>query len=185
MPGDLLPVFLACLGTDTCLILSGEIGAGKTSVASHLAAELDEQRVAVGGILSPRIIEDGATIGYTIRDLMTDEERPFASLDPPGVPVGKFFIAEQGLAFARCAIEQATTSVQTVFVDEVGKLELAGNGLAPAVQALLQSQVLSILLVRSSFVEAVVHTFSITRFREFDVGQKDVLSCSERRVRDG
>ncbi len=84
MPGDLLPVFLACLETDTCLILSGEIGAGKTSVANHLATELDEQRGAVGGILSPRIIEDGATIGYTIRDLMTDEERPFASLDPPG-----------------------------------------------------------------------------------------------------
>lgn len=171
MPGDLLPVFLACLETDTCLILSGEIGAGKTSVASHLVAELDEQRVAVGGILSPRIIEDGATIGYTIRDLMTDEERPFASLDPPGVPVGKFFIAEQGLAFARCAIEQATAFVQTVFVDEVGMLELAGSGLAPAVKALLQSQVLPVLLVRSSFVEAVVHAFSITRFREFDVGQ--------------
>ena len=185
MPGDLLPVFLACLGTDTCLILSGEIGAGKTSVAERLAAELGEQGVAVGGILSPRIIEDGATIGYTIRDLMIDEERPFASLDPPGVPVGKFFIVEQGLAFARCAIEQATTSAHTVFVDEVGMLELAGNGLALAVRALLQLQVLPVLLARSSFVEAVVHAFSITRFREFDVGQKNVLSYSERGVRDG
>ena len=185
MPGDLLSVFLACLETDTCLILSGEIGAGKTSVASHLVAELDEQRVAIGGILSPRIIEDGATIGYTICDLMTDEERPFASLDPPGVPVGKFFIAEQGLAFARCAIEQATASTRTVFVDEVGMLELAGNGLAPAVVALLQSQVLPVLLVRSSFVEAAVRTFSITRFREFDVGREGVLSYSERRASDG
>jgi len=185
MPGDLLPVFLACLETDTCLILSGEIGAGKTSVANHLATELDEQRGAVGGILSPRIIEDGATIGYTIRDLMTDEERPFASLDPPGVPVGKFFIAERGLAFARCAIEQAIASTQTVFVDEVGMLELAGNGLAPAVKTLLQSQVLPVLLVRSSFVEAVVHAFSITRFREFDVGQQDVLLSREGRGRDG
>ena len=184
MSGDLLPVFLACLETDTCLILSGEIGAGKTSVAGHLVAELDEQRVAVGGILSPRIIEAGDTIGYTIRDLMTDEERPFASLDPPGVSVGKFFIAEQGLAFARCAIEQATTSTHTVFVDEVGMLELAGNGLAPALRALLQSQILPVLLVRPSFVEAVVSTFSITRFREFNVGQKDALLYSERRVQD-
>jgi len=148
-------------------------------------AELDEQRVAVGGILSPRIIEAGDTIGYTIRDLMTDEERPFASLDPPGVSVGKFFIAEQGLAFARCAIEQATTSTHTVFVDEVGMLELAGNGLAPALRALLQSQILPVLLVRPSFVEAVVSTFSITRFREFNVGQKDALLYSERGVRDG
>ena len=185
MPGDLLPVFLACLGTDTRLILSGEIGAGKTSVAIHLAAELGEQGVAVGGVLSPRIVQDGATVGYTVRDLATDEERPFASLDPPGVPVGKFFVVEQGLAFARCAIEQATASAQTVFVDEVGMLELAGNGLALAVQALLQSQVLPVLLVRSSFVEAVVNAFSITRFRQFDVGQKEALSQSERRVRDG
>jgi len=185
MPGDLLPVFLACLETDTCLILSGEIGAGKTRTASYLATALKKQGLAVGGVLSLRIVQDGETVGYTVHDLATDEERPFASLDPPGVPVGKFFIAEQGLAFARCAIEQATASTQTVFVDEVGMLELAGNGLAPAVQALLQSQVLPVLLVRSSFVEAVVHAFSIMRFREFDVGQKDVLSYSERRVRDG
>lgn len=185
MPGDLLSVFLACLETDTCLILSGEIGAGKTSVASHLVAELDEQRVAIGGILSPRIVQDGATVGYTVRDLATAEERPFAALTPPGVRVGKFFIVEEGLAFACGAIEQATASTQTVFVDEVGMLELAGNGLAPAVKTLLQSQVLPVLLVRSSLVEAVVHAFSITRFREFDVGQKEVLSYGKGSVRDG
>ena len=185
MLGDLLPIFLACLESGACLILSGEIGAGKTSVASRLAVELDGRGITVGGVLSPRILDEGVTIGYTINDLMFDEERPFASLDPPGIPVGKFFIAERGLAFARRAIERAASSVRTVFIDEVGMLELAGNGLTPAVRPLLQSQVLPILLVRSSFVDAVVHAFSITRFKRFNVGQQDGLLSGGGRPQDG
>jgi len=185
MPGDLLSVFLACLGTGTCLILSGEIGAGKTVAAHHLVADLAERGVAVGGVLSPRIIRDGVTIGYAIRDLMSGEERPFASLDPPGVPVGKYYLADQGLAFARSAIERAIVSAQTVFVDEVGMLELAGNGLAPAVTMLLQSQGLPVLLVRSSLVEAVVRAFSIARYREFDVGRKGLSSSDRGSVGNG
>ena len=184
MPGDLLPVFLACLGTDTRLILSGEIGAGKTSVAIHLAAELGEQGVAVGGVLSPRIVQDGATVGYTVRDLATDEERPFAALTPPGVRVGKFFIVEEGLAFACGAIEHAAEHAQVGFVDEVGRLELAGGGLASAIRVLLRSATCPILLVRSVFVDAVVRTFAIARFKELPVEQEALLS-RERKAWDG
>lgn len=170
MAGDLLSCLLAHLGKDNTLILSGGVGAGKTHTAEGLAVALKERGVAVGGILSPRIVRNKETAGYTVRDLQSGEERPFAGLVPPGIAVGRFFISEDGLAFASDAIERAVKIAQVVFVDEVGRLELAGEGLAAAVRTLLHSQALPVLLVRSSFVDAVVRTFVITRFLELAVG---------------
>ncbi len=184
MPSGLLPFLLAHLGKESCLILSGKIGAGKTRTASYLATALKQRGLAVGGVLSPRIVQDGETVGYTVRDLVTDEERPFAALTPPGVRVGKFFIAEEGLTFACGAIEQAAAHAQVAFVDEVGWLELAGDGLASAVRVLLRSEACPILLVRSVLVDAVVRTFAITRFKEFPV-EKEALLSRERKARDG
>lgn len=184
MPSDLLPFLLAHLAKESCLILSGKIGAGKTRAAEHLVTALKESGFAVGGVLSPRIVEDDETVGYTVRDLATDEERPFAALTPPGVRVGKFFIAEEGLAFACGAIERAAKHAQVVFVDEVGWLELAGGGLAPAVRVLLRSAGCPILLVRSVFVDVVARTFAITRFKELPVGQEALLS-REGKAQDG
>lgn len=167
MPGDLLSRLLVHLegkGERSCVIISGGIGAGKTRTSEQLAAALKERGFSVGGILSPRIIQDGETVGYTVCDLASGMQRPFARLEPPGLAVGRFFVAEEGLAVARSAIERAAATAQVVFVDEVGRLELAGGGLAPAVRVLLRSKALPVLLVRSSFLDAVVCTFSIARF---------------------
>jgi len=148
-----------------CIIIHGGIGVGKTRLAEQLAAALIERGIKTGGILSPRILDGNETIGYTIRDLSTGEEQPFVRLIPPGIPIGKFYLMEDGLAFAHAAIERATKNKQVVFVDEVGRLECDGKGHAPAARTLLRSQALPVLLVRSSFVERVVETFGIARYQ--------------------
>ncbi len=153
----------------TCIIIHGEIGVGKTRLAEQLAAALIERRIKTGGVLSPRIFDGDETIGYTIHDLSTGEEEPFVRLTPPGIPIGKFYLTEDGLALARAAIEHATRAMQVVFVDEVGRLECDGKGHAPAVRTLLRSQALPVLLVRSAFVERVVETFGIARYELFSV----------------
>ena len=185
MPSDLLPFLLAHLGKESCLILSGKIGAGKTHAAEYLVTALKESGFVVGGVLSPRVVQDGETVGYTVRDLATDDERPFAALTPPGMRVGKFFIAEEGITFACGAIERAAEHAQVVFVDEVGRLELAGGGLAPAVRVLLRSAACPILLVRSVFVDAVVRTFAIAPAEELAVQQEIALLGSEGKAQNG
>jgi nucleoside-triphosphatase THEP1 len=152
------------------IILSGGIGSGKTRTAEVLAQELAARGVAIGGVLAPRILSAGETVGYRIRDVLTGEERPFASLEPSGIRVSRFFVSEQGLAFALAAIEHGEEQAQVVFVDEVGRWELAGGGLAPAIQGLLHSKALSVLLVRSELVEAVARTFPIQGFDRIEIG---------------
>lgn len=187
---EMLAFILARLGEKTprtCIIIHGRIGAGKTHTAALLAAALEEDGILVGGLLSPRIMERDETVGYTVRDLMLGEERPFAGLTPPGIAIGRFYIREEGLAFARRAIERAAVHAparaQVVFVDEVGRLELTTDhtpqgytpvdhtpaGHAPAVRVLLRSPALPVLLIRSAFVSQVIEAFGITDYRLFSV----------------
>ncbi len=148
------------------VLITGKIGSGKTRIAELIAAELEKRGIEVGGVISPRVIRDHKTVGYTVRDLSTGEERPFARLEPPGVPVGRFFISVDGLEFARTAITRAAQSTRVVFVDEVGRLELDDKGLADAVRKILRGKALPVLLVRDELSEKVRRTFAISRFIE-------------------
>ena len=150
------------------LILSGGIGSGKTRTAEALAAALSRRGVSVGGVLCPRILEKGETVGYRARDLATGEERPFACLEPPGVPIGRFFVPESTLAFARTAAERAVAA-RVAIVDEVGRWELAGGGLAPVVRTLLASPAFPVLLVRDALVGEVADAFPNRHFTVLSV----------------
>jgi len=172
MPGDLLSRLLVHLdkgGERRCFIIGGQVGAGKTHAGERLAMGLEKQGIKIGGIISPRILDGNETVGYTVYDLASGELQPFADTSPPGIAVGKFFISPEGLAFACNAIERAATNKRVVFVDEVGRLELDGCGLATAVRTLLDSSAVPVLLIRQSFIPAVLRIFSIHRYRLFDV----------------
>ena len=158
-----------------CIVIHGEIGAGKTRYAERLLAALKERGLMVGGIISPRILDGAQTIGYRVRDIATGEERFLATVNPPGVRVGKFYLSRDALDFARKAIESAAAVAQVVFLDEVGRLEVAGQGHAPALRALLRSTAIPVLFVRSKFVPRVIESFSISDHVELPVDRLHVV----------
>lgn len=150
-------------GDRPCLILHGPIASGKTQTAAHLARSLAEEGVSVGGILAPRIVKNGATAGYDVEDLGTGARRALASLSPPGVVAGRYFLSREGLDFARNALFRALDDTEVVFVDEVGRLELAGGGHAAAIRAALTRAILPVFVVRSSLVGETLARFEIER----------------------
>ncbi len=144
-----------------CLIVHGEIGSGKTQFAKRLVTAMEKQQVKVGGIIGPRLLHEGETIGYKVRDISTARERLLATLNPPGISVGRFYLSEQALAFARAALERAARRDQVIVVDEVGRLELAGCGHAKALQVVLKSEAVVVLCVRTCFVKNITEIFEI------------------------
>ena len=143
------------------ILLVGGIGAGKTSTGLRLLSLLRQCGIRVGGFLAPRVMEGDETVGYSLIDLATNATHPFAGLAPRDVPIGRFFVSEEGLATADRAVTAALDEAQIVFVDEVGRLELADAGHAPAVRRLLDSEVLPVLLVRDEFVDEVSQAFGV------------------------
>lgn len=66
----------------SALFLAGPIGSGKTKTASLLAKILSEKGFSVAGIVSPRILKDGKTLGYVVRDIYTGRTLPLCAVSP-------------------------------------------------------------------------------------------------------
>ncbi len=144
------------------VILAGGIAAGKTRTAARVAEFLRDRGVTVGGILAPRRLKGDVTVGYSVVDLETGEERGFAEPTPPGRPVGRFFVRPEALRFARDAVHRAAGECDVVFVDEVGRWELDGGGHAESVRELAASDAVAVFLVREAFVDDVIAAFGLT-----------------------
>ena len=156
-------------GTRRPIVITGPIGAGKTGLARRLAESLKERGLRVGGIVAERSMERGETVGYTLVDLSSGKERRFASSTPPGIPVGRFFISDEGLAFAKEALAKAE-GMDVAFLDEVGRMELSGEGHAGPLRRLLSSESLLVMTVRDSFLKLAIERFSLDRPLLFPIG---------------
>ncbi len=140
---------------ERALLVTGPIGAGKTAAVLALADGLRKEGTHVGGVVSPRVLAGGETVGYRVRDLATGEERPLCSVEPPGIPFRRFFFSPEGLALANAALARAAREAEVAVVDEVGPLELSGGGFAPGLRALLASKVFLVLTVRPFLLDEV------------------------------
>ncbi len=93
--------------------------------------------------------------------------------------VGDYTISRGGILFACGAIKRAVESkCDLVVIDEVGPLELRGNGLMPAVELALASAVNVLIVVRSSLREALQKHFSDYEFTVIADLIKSSLSTS-------
>jgi len=143
------------------VIVAGGIGVGKTVAGLRLAQRLRQNGIIVGGVLAPRLLEQGETTGYNVLDLLTGEDAAFARSDPPGRLMGRFYVRPAGLSFAQRALRSGTERAAVVFVDEVGRWELAGDGHAAALADVLRSRAVPVLFVRAELVAAVVEGLSL------------------------
>ncbi|GIV20371.1 MAG: hypothetical protein KatS3mg023_2122 [Armatimonadota bacterium] len=121
------------------VILTGARGEGKTTLCLALAEHARRAGWRVGGIVSPGRWSNGQRDMYWVRDLLSGEERVLArrSEQAEAVRTGAFSFDPEGIAFGRQALESAMAEkVQLLFVDEVGPLELRGDGWAPVLHRL-------------------------------------------------
>jgi len=150
-------------------ILSGPIGSGKTTRLIAWAPG----RPDVAGVVSPVVA--GRRM---FRDLRSGEERPMEGTadDPDPLVVGRY-------RFARTAFEQAVRWVEAgladpavawTVIDEIGPLELRGQGFAPLLRrALAERDPGLVLVVREGLVAVVTGQFGIGGWEPFDQGLRD------------
>lgn len=152
------------------LLVVGEPGSGKTSWCREYIDRQRKSGSTIGGILSPAIEQQGQRVGSNSLDLLTGQEVPFARLSrhksfKGGEVVGEYTIDREGISFACGAIEQAVENrCDLIVIDEVGPLELSGEGLMPAVEMALASSVNVLIVVRSSLKATLERRFPDHQF---------------------
>jgi nucleoside-triphosphatase THEP1 len=111
----------------------GAPGSGKTTLVGTVLSGLRARGLVVGGVTQPAIVEEGARVGYLLRDASTGEERPFArrrtrpAREQPG-----FSFDDEGWSWAERRVQQASGAADVLVVDELGRLEARGEGHLPA-----------------------------------------------------
>ncbi len=147
------------------LIISGPIRSGKTTYTGQVAEALKSGNIAVGGIVSPRIMESDETTGYDISDLRTGHREPFLRLknDTTVSSIGRFEILDAGLYAGTDALTvQPDAEPDVVIIDEIGRLELEGKGWAGSLETLLSGTACHLVLaIRDTFTEEVIRHWKL------------------------
>jgi nucleoside-triphosphatase THEP1 len=163
-------------------IITGSRQQGKTTQVQKIITVLKENGIQLGGIYSPRIMEEEITIGYDIVNIMTNEREKFLRQSDYGnlMKIGGYSIFPEGLQKGREALKlSVNTDNRIVIIDETGSLELEDKGWDECIQNLVSaSQNHILLVVRDIFVEKVIQKWNFTNVFILDVNLNDYIANS-------
>jgi len=159
-------------------IIKGSVGVGKTEIIQKIINELKKNNFSVGGIYSPRIIQNGITVGYDIADVSGSMREIFLRLNDENNPdkIGKFKIFPVGLKAGTQALEAAVKNDNSfIIIDEAGQLELEDKGWASGIYETLRLRKSHLILaVRDSLVEKVIQKFKFGECYVLDLSENNV-----------
>ncbi len=153
------------------IIVTGPPGSGKTILCQSYAREWQRLGWRIGGLLCPEVRRDGQRIGSDAHNLLSGQRVPMTRLVSyapfKGHALGKYIISFEGVCFGRKALGKALTEkCDFIVIDEVGPLELKGDGLTESVEACLHSSANLAIVVRSSLLDIFLDYFGRALFQD-------------------
>ena len=138
------------------LMITGPIGSGKTTLAKELARLAARRGMRVGGVLSLRLMEGPATVGYNLVDIESGRSMPMAIPEdaygkyniPPGDAIAfgpdlfggrpcRYHFSIKAFELGNGILRDMTERLDEhdmIVIDEIGFLELRGEGLREGVE---------------------------------------------------
>lgn len=124
--------------------ITGLPGAGKTYALQRIIDKLREEdsELRIGGMIDEPVMEGKHCVGFTVRDIMTDDKVVFAhssieskiSIGKIGMDVAKFE------SVAIDALKNAVQECDVIVIDEVGKFEVESEEFVNTVREVLDAE---------------------------------------------
>lgn len=159
-------------------ILTGPVHSGKTTTLKRAVQEFKKAKLDIAGFLSEAVFKGQERIGYDLFDLKKEKSIPLIRRagKKDWQRVGSYFFVPSGLEEAKGIISRSQDADICV-LDEVGPLELSGNGFWPALKPVLFPPLIPFLItMRKSILEDFLGILAKVDTRVFDMRDLDVLS---------
>ena len=154
------------------VVVTGPTGGGKTEAVIAVADRLRREDVQVAGFVQPGDFVDGRKAGFRLRDLVSGEEAPLATLGERGDGQygTRFRFSEEGFRLSRKALARVV-SASVLIIDEIGPIELRGLGHMPVVRKALVEPTLdgAVIVIRRSLVPSFLADLEATDAAVIDV----------------
>jgi len=140
------------------IVVTGDIGIGKTTVCQRVIEIVRSEGYGCGGILTHKASDKS----IVIEDIQTGEKETLATTNNLnyGPRVGKYTFSTKGIEFGIRAIERGTSAALLV-IDEIGHLELRGEGFAKVLELARAGKMRNcILVIRSELFPAFLPQLS-------------------------
>ena len=160
------------------ILLVGPVFSGKSRFVEALAGSLGASGAVIAGFVQRGAFDaDGRKIGYDLVGLSSGVRLPLARHSEPGD--GWLF---EDAAF-RAAVGELREGADLTVIDEVGHLELAGEGHAPAVDRALASSPVTLIVVRETLADDAARWLApraeVNALR-FEPGREEEIAASIR-----
>jgi nucleoside-triphosphatase THEP1 len=144
------------------IFISGSPQSGKTGTVLDIVEQAAGKGLRVAGIAVPGLWESDLRAGFDLMELDTGNVYPL-SRRVRGLRPMPFMFDAQGIQNGRRALSVSRCrEADLVVVDEVGRLELGGDGWAPCLGPLLRLDgSVHLWVVRTSLVKAVQKHFRV------------------------
>ena len=160
-----MPQNVLGLSPSKVLIITGESGSGKTTALANLIEQCQQQGLPLRGMLCPGEMKDGKRFSSDLLDIATNERCLFGHrtgvLDKQTGT--RFTFTEEGIALGKLAFDHNKLNQGGVcIVDEIGPMELKGQGFGEHISPLLSiANSRHIWVVRPSLIESVSRHWSL------------------------
>jgi nucleoside-triphosphatase THEP1 len=159
-------------------IIKGEINQGKTQ---QILSIYNRDKQGDGFVSKKIFINQTEFAGYEIVRLSTDEKMPLAyklQHVPSGWDEiyrrGPFSFSKAAFVFGEHIIDDIIDrNIDPVYIDEIGPIELNGNGFFAILEKIMKTQKDVYITVRSHCVEDVINKFNIRNYKIIMVNEKD------------
>lgn len=162
------------------IIITGEIGQGKTSFAQAVVDDLQRNDIPLTGFLSIGIQKDGKRVGFNLQSLEDKSITKLCStdMDANQERIGKYSFFREGLQKGDSILHpELLKNKKLLVVDELGPLEINDLGWAEGIERTLAStSTPQLWVVRKSLARNLG--------RKWDVGNVYIFDISTDKVED-
>ena len=161
------------------LIITGEIHQGKTTFTQTIIKDLLEQKIRIAGFLSLAINKNNIRTGFNLFDIESSEQTELCSTvkDESRIKFGQYYFNNDAILKGNEILNTENLSdKQLIVIDEVGPLELSGNGWCSAIENITRSIAIPQLwVVRKSIVKKIARKWNIGNAYILDITESSIL----------